>query len=236
MWSRELLAGDDPPARGRHASARLARPARRPARSARARSAAVMRRSLPAVIGRRLDRSPVGEAAALERRAVDVVERRHDRAERCQVGGRARPRRPGSPGGRCASSVAGRTVEPPRVGPRRSARSTSATPADRRRTVSARARPRRASVSSRSDLDAWPRRRRTGWRAGPWSPRRPAGRRRRCRSGRRPTGPGSSRWLESRIARPRSWTSVAEQVEDLDDAERVDRRSSARRGSGCPDP
>ena len=32
------------------------------------------------------------------------------------------------------------------------------------------------------------------------------------------------RWLESRTASPRSRTSVAEQVQDLDDADRVDRR------------
>ena len=177
----ELLGGDDPPARMRDArSARRSRRRRRAAASSGA-VAALM----PASVR---PRAPVGPSPPLDGGPVDVVERRHDRPERRQAeavldrgdqdrltdaalgAGRANVRRATC---RC------RRPAPRPTRPTARPRERGCGPVDvgRRRQLEA-------------DLDDGRAVAELSRRAPRRSPRRPAGRRRRCRSGRRPTGPG----------------------------------------------
>ena len=140
-------------------------------------------------------------------------------AGRCSSGG-AR----GSPERTLASSEAGRDRQAPRVGPAARAGVTAATPGRPPRTplrplpvgaVASRSRP--TSIAAPSVAEQ-------AGRAGSSSPRPTIRPEAKMPIRSQTDWTWLSRWLESRIASPRSWTRRAQQVEDLDDAERVDRR------------
>ena len=161
-------------------------------------------------------------AAARRRGAIDVLERRHDRDGSTSAAGRSRrppredrrrtwpiARSPGRPSGSTASrrSRAGRRA---------------ATPGMAVSTLRVRRGRRRRSTSSPTSIWPAPSPNRSASSGHRPLPDQPAG-----REDADPvadaTGPGSAGGSRAGSPCPRSRTSAAQQVEDLDDAERVDR-------------